>query len=140
MFIVIPITMAAAFRTGSTAQIAPVPGSSSLCSLKSIFLNLIHQADISVQGTTLENTQAYISICKHFQMISEMSENDLKTLGHSVGFSPALDNPRAARYNPTQAGAATHGGNALCNIRPFSSVSEFQTAVACWQQQKVSTI
>jgi len=24
-------------------------------------------------------------------MISEMSENDLKTLGHSVGFSPVLD-------------------------------------------------
>ena len=85
MFIVIPITMAAAFSTGS-AIVAPVPGSSALCSLKSNFLNLIHQADISVQGKTLESTQAYINICKHFQMISEMSENDLKTLGHSVGF------------------------------------------------------
>ena len=49
MFIVIPITMAAAFSTGS-AQVAPVPGSSALCSLKSNFLRLIHQADISVQG------------------------------------------------------------------------------------------
>ena len=63
-------------------------------------------------------------------MISEMSENDLKTLGHSIGFSPVLDNPRAARYNPTQAGAATHGGNGLCNNRPFSSASEYQTAAA----------
>jgi hypothetical protein len=41
-------------------------------------LNLIHQADISVQGKTLESTQAYINVCKHFQMISEMSENDIK--------------------------------------------------------------
>ena len=129
MFIVIPITMAAAFSTGS-AIVAPVPGSSALCSLKSNFLNLIHQADISVQGKTLESTQAYINICKHFQMISEMSENDLKTLGHSVGFSPVLDNPRAARYNPTQAGAAGHSGNGLCNNRPFSSASEYQTAAA----------
>ena len=64
------------------------------------------------------------------QQISEMSENDLKTLGHSVGFSPVLDNPRAARYNPTQAGAATHGGNGLCNNRPFSSGSEYQIAAA----------
>jgi hypothetical protein len=63
-------------------------------------------------------------------MISEMSENDLKTLGHSVGVSPVLDNPRAARYNPTQAGAATHSGNGLCNNRPFSSTSEFQVAAA----------
>jgi hypothetical protein len=69
----------------------------------------------------LESTQPYINVCKHFQLISEMSENDLKTLGHSVGFSPVLDNPRAARYNPTQAGAATHSGNGLCNNRPFSS-------------------
>ena len=63
-------------------------------------------------------------------MISEMSENDLKTLGHSIGFSPVLDNPRAARYNPTQAGASGHSGNGLCNNRPFSSASEYQTASA----------
>jgi hypothetical protein len=129
MFIVIPITMVAAFSTGS-ALVNPLPGSSALCSLKSNFLNLIHQADISVQGKTLESTQPYINVCKHFQLISEMSENDLKTLGHSIGMSPVLDNPRAARYNPVQAGAATHSGNGLCNNRPFSSVSEYQTASA----------
>ena len=127
MFIVIPITIAAAFSTGTTI-IQPPTGASALCSLKSNFLNLIHQADISVQGKTLESTQSYINVCKHFQMISEMSENDLKTLGHSVGFSPVLDNPRAARYNPTQAGAAGHGGNGLCNNRPFSSTSDVITA------------
>ena len=62
--------------------------------------------------------------------ISEMSENDLQTLGHSVGFSPVLDNPRAARYNPVQAGAPGHSGNGFCNNRPFSSVSEYQVASA----------
>jgi hypothetical protein len=129
MFIVIPISMVAAFSTG-TALVNPLPGSSALCSLKSNFLNLIHQADISVQGKTLESTQPYINVCKHFQLISEMSENDLKTLGHSVGFSPVLDNPRAARYNPVQAGANGHSGNGLCNNRPFSSASEYQTASA----------
>ena len=77
MFIVIPITMAATFSNSGTL-VAPVPGSSDLCSLKSNFLNLIHQADISVQGKTLESTQTYINVCKNFQMISEMSENDLR--------------------------------------------------------------
>jgi hypothetical protein len=112
------------------AIVDPLPGSSALCSLKSNFLNLIHQCDISVQGTTLESTQAYINMCKHFQMISEMSENDFKTLGHSVGFSPVLDNPGAARYNPTQAEAAAKGGNGLCNNCPFKSASEFQISAA----------
>ena len=55
-----------------------------------------------------------------------MSENDLKTLGHSVGFSPVLDNPRADRYNPTQAGANGHSGNGFCNKRPFTGASEYQ--------------
>jgi hypothetical protein len=44
----------------------------------------------------------------------------------SVRFSPVLDNPRAARYNPTQSGANGHSGNGLGNNRPFSSASEFQ--------------
>jgi hypothetical protein len=35
-----------------------------------------------------------------------------------------------ARYNSTQAGAATHSGNGLCNNRPFSSAFEFQVAAA----------
>jgi hypothetical protein len=61
---------------------------------------------------------------------------------HSVGFSPVLDNPRAARYNPVQAGANGHSGNGLCNNRPFSSASEYQTAAAgaaTQRQQELQT-
>jgi heat shock protein HslJ len=110
----------------ATALVAPPAGASALCSLKSNFLNLIHQADISVQGKTLESINSSLYQHMYFQLISEMSENDLKTLGHSVGFSPVLDNPRAARYNPTQSGANGYSGNGLCNNRPFSSASEYQ--------------
>jgi hypothetical protein len=35
------------------------------------------------------------------------------TLGHSVGFSPGLENPRVSHYSPTQTGAAGHSGNGL---------------------------
>ena len=52
MFIVIPITMAAAFSNSGT-QVAPVRSYRAPCTLKSNFLNLIHQADIAVQGKTL---------------------------------------------------------------------------------------
>ena len=45
LFAVIPITMVAAFSTG-TATIAPPRGSQSLLTMKSNFLNLIHQSDL----------------------------------------------------------------------------------------------
>ena len=84
MLIDIPITMAAAFSTGS-AIVAPLPGYSAICSLKANFLDLIHQSDIQVQENPIESTQAYINIGKHFQehlqMIPEMSENDFEILG-----------------------------------------------------------
>jgi hypothetical protein len=35
------------------------------CSLKSNFLNFIHQGYIQVQGNPIESTQAYIKIGKH---------------------------------------------------------------------------
>jgi hypothetical protein len=48
----------------------------------------------------------FINIARHFQLISEMSVNDLATLGHSIGFSPTLDNPKSAKYQPTFATVA----------------------------------
>ena len=57
-----------------------------------------------------------------------MSENDLKTLGHSIGFSPTLDNPKAAKYLPLFANTASTSGNGLSNNRVFANTSDNQTA------------
>jgi hypothetical protein len=40
-----------------------------------------------------------------------MSENDLNSLGHSIGFAPTLDNPKAAKYSQTFANTASTSGN-----------------------------
>ena len=40
-----------------------------------------------------------------------MSVNDLATLGHSLGFSPTLDNPKAAKYQAQYATQAAGSGN-----------------------------
>ena len=45
LYIVLPITMVAAYR-GASATVAPGTSSSSLCSIKTNFLNLIHQCDL----------------------------------------------------------------------------------------------
>jgi hypothetical protein len=95
LFAILPIAVVAGFSNGSTV-LAPLPGSQALCTIKSDFLTLIHQADITVNGKSIESTQPFINIARHFQLISEMSVNDLATLGHSMGFSPTLDNPKSA--------------------------------------------
>ena len=51
-----------------------------------------HQADLQIQGKTIEPTQPYISIAKHFKMISEMSVNNLKQMEYTLGFGEDLDN------------------------------------------------
>ena len=46
LFVVLPITMVAAYATAGGALVAPTAGSSNLCSIKTNFVNLIHQADL----------------------------------------------------------------------------------------------
>ena len=80
--------MVAAYATTATgAIVAPLAGASNLCSIKTNFVNLIHQADLQVNGKTIESTQPFINVARHFQLLSEMSVNNLATIGHSLGCS-----------------------------------------------------
>jgi hypothetical protein len=73
--------------------------------------------------STSEQCQPFINIARHFQLISEMSENDLKTLGHSIGFSPTLDNPKSAKYQSAFATTSAGSGNGYNNNRIFAAGS-----------------
>jgi hypothetical protein len=121
--------MVAGFSIG-TALVAPTERSQALCTIKSDFLNVIHQADITVNGKSIKSTQPFIIIARHFQLISEMSENDLKPLGHSIVFAPTLDNPKATNFCKSQtfANTASTSGNGLSNNRVFANTSDNQTA------------
>jgi hypothetical protein len=55
LFAMLPIAMVAGFSTG-TALVAPTERSQALCTIKSDFLNLFHQADITVNGKPIEST------------------------------------------------------------------------------------
>jgi hypothetical protein len=48
-----------------------------------------------------------------------MSVNDLATLGHSIGFSPTLDNPKSAKYQSPFATVAGGSGNGYSNTIVF---------------------
>ena len=116
MFMVIPITMVAAFSTGN-AMVDPVAGNVNLLSLKTNFIHLLHQADLQINGKTIESTQPYVNIAKHFQMLSEMSVNDLATVGHTLGFGETIDNYRSIVWNSN---ATNANGNGLTNNRIFA--------------------
>ena len=117
LFLVVPITMVAAFSTGS-ALVAPVAGNVNLLQMKSNFIHLIHQADLQINGKTIESTQPFVNIQKHFQMISEMSINDLDTIGYTLGFGENLDNPRSVVWNGN---ATDQNGNGFTNNKIFGS-------------------
>jgi hypothetical protein len=112
--------MVAAYTDGASV-LAPGTGSSALCSIKTNFVNLIHQADLQVNGKTIESTQPFINVARHFQLLSEMSVNDLATIGDTLGFANTLDSVKSMRYSETNGPANGASGNGLSNNRPFGS-------------------
>jgi len=126
LFLVMPITMVAAFSTG-TAAVAPANGNSQLLTMKSNFINLLHQADLQINGKTVESTQAFVNVAKNFQMLSEMSVNDLATIGYTLDLGDTLDNPRSAVWcGSTAAQGVGFTNNVISGARLPSS---FQTQI-----------
>ena len=121
LFVVLPIVMVAAFSTSANngTLVAPVNGNVNLLSLKNNFIHLIHQADIKFGNNTVEDTQPFINIAKHFQLLSEMSIGDLTQLGYTLGVTKP-DNWKSKIYNGyTSATVTTKSGNGMTNNRPF---------------------
>ena len=147
MFCVVPITMVAAMSTSNAyVAVPPTAGNVNLVSLKSNFMHLIHQADLQINGKTIESTQPYINIAKHFQMMSEMSVNDLSTIGATYGFGEVIDNPRSASWNGT---STTANGNGFTNNRVFAenavsgtnaSIPAHRYQTTCQVKQNTGTI
>jgi len=137
MYLVLPITVVAACRTNSAAITTASPGGSNLCSIKTNFIHLIHQADIQIGGKTIESAQPFLNIVKHFKMISELSVNDLATIGSTLGFSKELDSVRSMRYVSGNTATTAASGNGLTNNRPYgqgdaqSAIVESQNSTAC---------
>jgi hypothetical protein len=155
LFAVFPIVMVAAFSTSTSGTlVAPntLGGNVNLISLKNNFINLIHQADLSINGKTAEDVQPFINISKNFQMMSEMSIGDLKTVGYSLGMTEP-DNWKSKIYNgSTTATVTTKSGNGMTNNRPFqpqgtyfgaakdnttSTISQFDKCVNTGIQQRL---
>ena len=126
LFLTIPIVTCAAF-VGGGALVAPVAGSSSLCTLKTNYQTLIHQIEVVANGKTVGDTQPFISQYTGFRMLSQMTTNDLQQWGSSLGFGQELDSEKSVQYTPVAAAYTPQIGVGLCNNRPFGTVALPQT-------------
>ena len=117
MFLTIPIVMTAVYSNGDTGQVAPPVDGYSRVSLKSNFAHLIHQIEVVANGKTVQDMQPYISIYKHFKMLSQMTANDLANNGTTLGFSDVLDSTTSMRWVAGAGSAAQDSGAYLTNNR-----------------------
>ena len=139
-FITLPIVLASALVTDTTtgALLAPVASHGwTYAGLKAGYWNMIHQADITINGKIIEQTQPFLNIYTNVKMMSQMSQDDLRSFGASIGLGTVLDNFQSLKLNAyTNQGAGTVttnyppnitttaitgllGGNGLVNNQPF---------------------
>jgi len=124
MFITLPIVLSAVCAVDAGTTVAPGTLSTAITMLKSGYCNLIHQADLQINGKTIEQTQPYVNKFIEFKLLSEMSDNDLRSLGPSLGYSDELDNPFSVRWNVSAGAAAANVcGNGVSNNRPFGTTA-----------------
>ena len=128
MFVAIPIVLCTALsgnpagNAGAAVLAPPVPGYSwAYAGLKAGYYNLIHQADLTIHGQTIEMTQPFLNVYTHIKLLSQMSQDDLKSLGSTIGLGDILDNPQSLKFvNSTSpaAPAAPIAYNAVINATP----------------------
>lgn len=136
-YLTIPIQLVTALSTAATPNtiIAPVSGYGwCYAGLKNSSMTCIHAAELTIGGQTIEQYQPYNSNISFFRWISGASQDDLNSLGDTLGFGRALDNPNSLRYNgsasvasgavvfgTTSANNVPYGGNGLINNFAFSA-------------------
>ena len=145
--VVIPIVMVAALRnpTGLIAGAQSGGPLSGLCSIKSNFINLIHQGDLQINGRTIEATQPFLNVARNWQMLSEMGVNDLACLGPTILGTDRIDTYKSMRYSATASGGTAGSGNGMSNNRiyvhgntTYGTGSDNQTGLATSQNNYIN--
>jgi hypothetical protein len=121
MFLTIPITMVYALSISPAAPAGPPPTAGwALQTLKSGYHNLIHQADLQIDGKTVSESQPFLGTFTGIKLLSELSQTDLKSFGSVIGLSDVVDTPNSAIFNTDTATPANWtNGNGMTNNNVF---------------------
>ena len=113
MFVTVPICLVSAYTSNNAtgALVTPTTATSpwAVAGLKNGYYQMLHGADLIVNGKTVEQFQPNINAYIHFKLLSQMSSDDHATLGTTLGMGECLDNTQSMKFNPTTTAA---GGNA----------------------------
>ena len=143
IFVTVPICLVSAYVSNNTtgALVAPTAATSAWAThgLKNGYYQMLSGADLIVNGKTVEQFQPNLNAYINFKLLSQMSQDDLKNFGPSLGMGEHLDNYQSMKFNCTPNQTATTnlafpgaaqgsfslsagliGGNGLVNNAPFS--------------------
>lgn len=114
----IPVMLCTAYTSANTTGAALItPNQNTVSDYISTTLkpsiNIIHQADCTINGTQADQPIPFKNIATTFKLMSQMSPADLAQMGPTLGISDTLDNVDSIKFNgsnqanyPTSAGAA----------------------------------
>ena len=135
-FITIPIVYTSAYATDNAGTLVAPKANYSWAStgLKNGYFQLVHAADMTINGKQVEQFQPFLNSYVSFKLLSTMSQDDYAAYGYSLGMGRQLDNPQSLKYNGsgsmTAAAASVYptfpsttspvGGNGMSNNSPFS--------------------
>ena len=98
-YFTIPITYATAWTNSSnTTLIAPLQGAWASCGLKNGYFQLLQGLDLTVAGKVVEQFVPNLNQYVGFRMLLQMSQDDLKTIGASIGMGDTVDNWESMSY------------------------------------------
>jgi len=96
-YLAIPIVTCAQHIQDGVVRAPPGAGAG-LVTLKNGFHHLVHQADIQSGGVTIQESQPFLNVIKHFKLISQLSATDLKQSASSYGMSDVLDSTESQKW------------------------------------------
>jgi hypothetical protein len=125
MFITIPITMVSSLSIPpASPAVAPPTCAWALQTLKSGYHNLIHQADLQIDGKTVSESQPFLGTFTGIKLLSELSQTDLKSFGSVIGYSDVVDTPNSVIYNTSTTTATLTNGNGMTNNNVFGTTTQ----------------
>lgn len=99
-----------------------------LTALKNLNTCLVHQVDLLINGKTIHQLQPYTNIFTGIKLASELSKDDLKLMGATLGMLD-MDNPNSMVYqNTPDANKSTPGiSNNYVKGKPYVDVPDAST-------------
>ena len=97
-FFVIPITYTTVFVNTANVLVPPTAGMWASTGLKPGYFQLVNSIDVTIGGKVVSQTQNYTNLYTGLKLMSQMSQDDLRTYGSSLGLGDEIDGVESLYY------------------------------------------